>query len=54
MARGAVNSATVVVDFDGEDPLAEQNIRAMYNWMAGQLEDDRVLETFGYAMRTLA
>lgn len=48
--EGAVNSATVVVDFDGEDPLAEPNIRAMHNWMAGQLEDDRVLETFGYAM----
>lgn len=48
--EGAVNSAMVVVDFDGEDPLAEQNIRAMHNWMASQLEDDRVLETFGYAM----
>ena len=48
--EGAVNSATVVVDFDGEDPLAEQNIRAMHNWMADQLEDERVLETFGYAM----
>ena len=42
--EGAVNSATVVVDFDGEDPLAEQNIRAMHNWMSEQLEDERVLK----------
>ena len=48
--EGAVNSATVVVDFDGEDPLSEHNIRAMHNWMSEQLEDERVLETFGYAM----
>ena len=48
--EGAVNSATIVVDFDGEDPLSEQNIRAMHRWMTAQLEDDRVNETFGYAM----
>ena len=48
--EGAVNSATIVVDFDGEDPLSEQNIRAMHKWMTAQLEDDRVNETFGYAM----
>ncbi len=48
--EGAVNSATVVVDFDGEDPLSEHNIRAMHNWMSEQLEDERVLESFGYAM----
>ena len=48
--EGAVNSATVVVDFDGEDPLSEQNIRAMHKWMTAQLEDGRVNETFGYAM----
>ena len=48
--EGAVNSATIVVDFDGEDPLTEQNIRSMHQWMKSQLEDDRVIETFGYAM----
>ncbi|MBS84427.1 MAG: hypothetical protein CMA90_04700 [Euryarchaeota archaeon] len=48
--EGAVNSATIVVDFDGEDPLSEQNIRAMHKWMTAQLEDGRVNETFGYAM----
>ena len=48
--EGAVNSATVVVDFDGGDPLSEQNIRSMHQWMTSQLEDDRVIETFGYAM----
>ena len=48
--EGAVNSATIVVDFDGEDPLSEHNIRAMHKWMTAQLEDDRVNETFGYAM----
>ena len=48
--EGAVNSATIVVDFDGEDPLSEQNIRSMHQWMTSQLEDDRVIETFGYAM----
>ena len=48
--EGAVNSATIVVDFDGEDPLSEQNIRGMHQWMTSQLEDERVIETFGYAM----
>ena len=48
--EGAVNSATIVVDFDGEDPLTEQNIRSMHQWMESQLEDERVIETFGYAM----
>lgn len=48
--EGAVNSATIVVDFDGEDPLTEQNIRSMHQWMKSHLEDDRVIETFGYAM----
>ena len=48
--EGAVNSATIVVDFDGEDPLSEQNIRTMYGWMSEQLEDERILGAFGYAM----
>ena len=48
--EAAVNSATIDFDFDGEDPLSEQNIRAMHKWMTAQLEDDRVNETFGYAM----
>ena len=48
--EGAVNSATIVIDFDGEDPLSEQNIRAMYSWMSEQLEDERILGSFGYAM----
>ena len=48
--EGAVNSATVVIDFDGEDPLSEQNIRGMHKWMTAQLEDSRVNKTFGYAM----
>jgi len=48
--EGAVNSATIVVDFDGEDPLSEQNIRGMHKWMTAQLGDERVIETFGYAI----
>ena len=48
--EGAVNSATVVIDFDGEDPLSENNIRVLHRWMSEQLEDERVLESFGYAM----
>ena len=48
--EGAVNSATIVVDFDGEDPLSEQNIRTMHGWMSEQLGDERILGTFGYAM----
>ena len=48
--EGAVNAATIVVDFDGENPLSEQNIRSMHQWMTSQLDDERVIETFGYAM----
>ena len=48
--ESAVNSAMVVLDFDGEDPLLEDNIRAMYRWMDSQINDSRVNNSFGYAM----
>jgi len=48
--EGAVNSATVVIDFDGEDPFSEENIRTLNKWMQDQIEDKRVNKTFGYAM----
>ena len=47
--EGAVNSATIVIDFDG-GILSEQNIRGMHKWMIAKLEDSRVNKTFGYAM----
>ena len=48
--EGAVNVAMVVLDFDGEDPLAEDNLRATHNWMVEQIGDDRVINAFGYAL----
>ena len=48
--EGAVNVAMVVLDFDGEDPLAEENLRATHNWMLEQIQDKRVITAFGYAL----
>jgi len=48
--ESAVNSAMIVIDFDGEDPLLEKNIRVMYRWMESQIDDSRVNNSFGYAM----
>ncbi len=45
----AVNSAMVVFDFDGADPLSEENIRVMFKWMGEQVNDSRVINGFGYA-----
>lgn len=45
----AVNSAMVVLDFDGADPLSEENIRVMFKWMGEQVNDSRVINGFGYA-----
>jgi len=46
----AVNAAMIVIDFDGEDPLAEENIVSVHRWMVNYLDDDRVLDAFGYAL----
>ena len=51
--ESAVNSAMIVIDFDGEDPLLEANIRAMYTWMDDQIDDSRVIDAFGYAKHPL-
>jgi len=48
--EGAVNVAMVVMDFDGEDPLDETNLRATHKWMTDQIEDNRVITAFGYAL----
>ena len=48
--EGAVNRAMVVIDFDGEDPLEENNLIAMYSWMKNHLDDDRVINASGYAL----
>ena len=48
--ESAANSALIVIDFDGEDPLDENNIRLMYRWATSQVDDSRVLEGFGYAL----
>jgi len=52
--EGAVNVALVVLDFDGQDPLAEENIRATHKWMVEQTQDKRVIEAFGYALPNAA
>ena len=46
----AVNAAMIVIDFDGEDPLAEENLLSVHRWMVNYLDDDRVLDAFGYAL----
>ncbi|MCH1443539.1 MAG: MMPL family transporter [Candidatus Poseidoniaceae archaeon] len=46
----AVNAALVVMDFDGQDPLEESNLRAMHRWMVNHVNDSRVIEAFGYAL----
>ena len=48
--ESAANSAMIVIDFDGEDPLQEDNIRLMYRWANEQVNDSRVLDGFGYAL----
>lgn len=48
--ESAANSALIVIDFDGEDPLEETNIRQMYRWSNEQINDSRVLDGFGYAL----
>ena len=46
----AVNAAMIVIDFDGEDPLSEENLVSVHRWMVNYLDDDRVLDAFGYAL----
>ena len=46
----AVNAAMIVIDFDGEDPLAEENLLSVHRWMVNYLDDERVLNAFGYAL----
>ena len=48
--EGAVNRAMIVIDFDGEDPLEENNLITMYHWMKNYLDDARVINASGYAM----
>ena len=48
--ESAANSALIVIDFDGEDPLEESNIRQMYRWASEQVNDSRVLDGFGYSL----
>ena len=48
--ESAANSALIVLDFDGEDPLEENNIRMMYRWASDQVNDSRVIDGFGYAL----
>ena len=48
--EGAVNRAMIVIDFDGEDPLEENNLVTMYRWMKNYLDDDRVINASGFAL----
>lgn len=48
--KSTSNAALVVIDFDGEDPLNESNLRTMHQWMVKHIEDERITEAFGYAL----
>ena len=48
--EGAVNRAMIVIDFDGEDPLEENNLITMHRWMKKNLDDERVINATGYAL----
>ncbi len=48
--EGAVNRALIVIDFDGEDPLEENNLITMHRWMKGYLDDGRVINASGFAL----
>ena len=48
--EGAVNRAMIVIDFDGEDPLEENNLITMYHWMKNYLDDERVINASGFAL----
>ena len=46
----AINAALVIIDFDGTDPLDEQNIRQMYRWMNNYVNNNsNVKAAYGYA-----
>ena len=51
--EGAVNRAMIVIDFDGEDPLEENNLITMYRWMKKNLDDERVINATGYALPSI-
>ena len=51
--EGAVNRAMIVIDFDGEDPLEENNLIVMYHWMKNYVGDERVINASGYALPSL-
>jgi len=48
--EGAVNRALIVIDFDGEDPLEENNLITMHRWMKSYLDDGRVINASGFAL----
>ena len=52
--EGAVNRAMIVIDFDGEDPLEENNLITMYHWMNNYLDDERVINASGYALPSVS
>ena len=51
--KSTSNAALVVIDFDGEDPLNETNLRLMHQWMVEHVSDERINEAFGYALPAL-
>ncbi|RJU80771.1 MAG: MMPL family transporter [Candidatus Poseidoniales archaeon] len=51
--KSTSNAALVVIDFDGEDPLDETNLRLMHQWMVEHVSDERINEAFGYALPAL-
>ncbi len=48
--ESARNVALVMVDLDGGDPLNETNLRLVHQWMIDRLDDEQVIDVFGYAL----
>ena len=44
------NDALIVFDLDGGDPLSEENLRALHQWMSQQNSDDMIVASYGIAM----
>ena len=51
--ESAQNSAFMVMDMDGGDPLSENNLRQQYRWISTMLNDSHVIGVFGAAMPSI-
>jgi len=48
--ESAQNKALLMMDFDGGDPLSENNLRHQYRWIQDTLGDSEVVAVFGAAL----